>query len=122
MSFIQLLIISVISNVTANILLKSGVKKAGGFALSKESLIPDLSKAVFNPFIVGGLILYAFSFTLWLRVLSISDLSKAYPIFVTCVFILTTAGSVIFLKETVTFMRIVGIGILIAGIFVVARS
>ena len=122
MSFIQLLIISVISNVTANILLKSGVKKAGGFALSKETLASDLAKAALNPFIIGGLILYAFSFTLWLRVLSISDLSKAYPIFVTCVFILTTAGSVIFLKETVTFMRVVGITILIAGIFIVARS
>lgn len=122
MSFLQLLIISVISNVTANILLKSGVNKAGGFALSKESLISDLLKAAFNPFIIIGLILYGFSFTLWLRVLSISDLSKAYPIFVTCVFILTTIGSVFILKETVTFIRIIGIAILIAGIFIVARS
>lgn len=122
MGFPQLLIVSVISNVTANILLKRGVTKVGGFALSKESFVSDILKAAFNPFIFGGLILYGFSFVIWLRVLTISDLSRAYPIFVTFVFILTTIGSFIFLKESVSFMRVVGIGILIVGIFVVARS
>lgn len=122
MSFPQLLIISVLSNVTANILLKRGVNKVGGFALSRESFVADITRAAFNPFIVGGLMLYGFSFVIWLRVLSISDLSKAYPIFVTFVFILTTIGSVVFLKESVTWMRVVGIAFLIFGIFIVARS
>lgn len=122
MSFIQLLIISVVSNVTANILLKTGVTKAGGFALSQTSIISDIFKAAINPYIIGGLFLYSFSFVLWLRVLSISDLSRSYPIFVTCVFILTTIGSVLFLKESVGFLRVVGIAVLIAGIFIVARN
>ncbi|MBI3342158.1 hypothetical protein HY024_03465 [Candidatus Curtissbacteria bacterium] len=122
MSFVQLLILSVICNVIANILLKAGVNKLGGFALSSSSWIGDLFKAAYNPFIFGGLALYGFSFVLWLRVLTISDLSKSYPIFVTFVFILTTIGSVIFLKETVSMMRVVGIIILICGIFLVARS
>lgn len=116
------MIISVLCNVTANILLKAGVGKIGGIALSKTTLISDLFKIGANPYIIGGLALYGFSFVLWLRVLSISDLSKSYPIFVTFVFILTTIGSVMFLKESVSSMRIVGILILIAGIFLVARS
>lgn len=122
MTYIQLLILSVICNVTANIFLKTGVTKVGGISLSQTSLVVDFFKAVLNPFIIGGLALYGFSFVMWLRVLSISDLSKSYPIFVTFVFILTTVGSVIFLKESVSMMRIVGIGILILGVFLVARS
>lgn len=122
MSFVQLLTISVLCNVTANILLKTGVTKIGGVALSKSSFIADIFKIAWNPFIVGGLALYGFSFILWLRVLSISDLSKSYPIFVTFVFILTTIGSVIFLKESVSLVRIIGIIILISGVFLVARS
>ena len=122
MSYVHLLILSVICNVTANILLKTGVNKAGGFALSQSSLLTDLLKTALNPFIMGGLALYGFSFVVWLRVLSISDLSKSYPIFVTIVFILTTVGSVIFLKESVSAVRLIGIAILIAGVFLVARS
>jgi|SRR3989338_7973748 len=122
MTFIQLLILSVICNVTANIFLKTGVTKAGGISLSQTTLVTDFFKVVLNPFIIGGLALYGFSFVMWLRVLSISDLSKSYPIFVTFVFILTTIGSVIFLKESVSLMRILGIGILIMGVFIVARS
>lgn len=122
MSYIQLLIISVVCNVVANILLKFGVTKAGGFALSQSSLIGDLIKTALNPYIMGGLALYGFSFIVWLRVLTISDLSKSYPIFVTIVFILTTIGSVLFLKESVSIVRVLGIAILIAGVFLVARS
>jgi multidrug transporter EmrE-like cation transporter len=122
MSYIQLLILSVICNVTANILLKFGVTKAGGFTLSPNTLTADLIKTALNPYIMGGLALYGFSFIVWLRVLTISDLSKSYPIFVTIVFILTTVGSVIFLKESVSAVRLIGIAILIAGVFLVARS
>ncbi len=122
MSYIQLLVVSVICNVIANVLLKFGVVKAGGFNLSQNTIVADLIKTATNPFIMGGLALYGFSFIVWLRVLSISDLSKSYPIFVTIVFILTTVGSVLFLKESVSAMRLVGIAILIAGVFLVARS
>jgi len=122
MSYIQLLIISVICNVSANILLKFGVTKAGGFTLSQSTIVADFIKTALNPFIMGGLVLYGFSFIVWLRVLTISDLSKSYPIFVTIVFILTTVGSVLFLKESVSVMRLLGITILIAGVFLVARS
>lgn len=122
MSYVQLLILSVVCNVTANVLLKFGVTKAGGFILSPNTLVADLIKTALNPYIMGGLVLYGFSFIIWLRVLSISDLSKSYPIFVTIVFILTTIGSVIFLKESVSTLRLLGIAILIAGVFLVARS
>lgn len=122
MSFFQLLLISVTFNVTANIFLKSGVKSIGGISGNKASLILELSKAIFNPYIIGGLVLYGLSFVIWLRVLSFNDLSRAYPIFATIVFLLTTVGSAIFLKEHITLLRIVGISVMLLGIFIVSRS
>src|SRR5438445_8444935 len=102
MSFWQLLLISVIFNVTANILLKKGVISFGGISGEQSKIIQELSKAAVNPLIIIGLFLYGLSFIIWLRVLTLSDLSRSYPIFATIVFILTTAGSTIFLKENVS--------------------
>lgn len=122
MSFIQLLLTSVLFNVTANILLKKGVTSFGGISGQKAHLIADLTKAAFSPFIIGGLALYGLSFIIWLRVLSFNDLSRSYPIFAAIVFLLTTAGSIVFLKESVSLLRVLGIIVIISGIYIVARS
>lgn len=122
MGFYQLLVVSVIFNVVANILLKKGVVSFGGISPESSKLISGLTKAAFNPYIIFGLALYGLSFLIWLRVLSFNDLSKSYPIFATCVFILTTIGSVAFLSEHVSMLRVLGIAIMLLGIFIVSRS
>ncbi|MEX2027958.1 MAG: SMR family transporter [Candidatus Curtissbacteria bacterium] len=121
MSFVQLLITSVILNVTGNFLLKNGVLTIGGISGEKAKIIAELTRAALNPFILSGLVLYSLSFVIWLRVLTISDLSRAYPIFATMVFLLTTIISIAFFKENVSAMRFVGIVIMLTGIFIVAR-
>lgn len=120
--FLKLLLISVSLNVTANILLKTGVKTIGGLGGQSSRLFNDLLKAVISPYIILGLVLYGLSFIIWLRILSFNDLSRAYPIFATVVFTMTTIGSVLFLKEDVSFMRIIGLLVMLAGIYIVSRS
>ncbi len=122
MSFVQLLITSVLLNVTGNFLLKKGVLTIGGVSGEKTKLISELTRAATSPFIIFGLVLYGLSFLIWLRVLTISDLSKSYPIFATIVFLLTTAGSMVLFKENVSALRFVGIVIMLVGIFIVARN
>lgn len=122
MSFVQLLITSVIFNVTANILLKTGVTKIGGISGQKTLLATELAKATLSPFIIFGLMLYGLSFIIWLRVLSFNDLSRAYPIFASLVFLLTTIGAARFLGENITITRIVGIVVILLGIYIVAKS
>ena len=122
MSFLQLLSVSVLCNVFANVLLKTGITKVGGITLTKATLVSDFSKVVFSPLIIIGLGLYGVSFVLWLRVLSFNDLSRVYPIFVTLVFLLTTVGSARFLGESISITRIIGILITIVGIYFVAKS
>ena len=117
-----MLTVSVFSNVTANILLKKGVIDFGGISGEKTKFVAEISRAVFNPFILAGLFLYGFSFLVWLRVLTFNDLSKSYPIFASIVFLLTTAASARFLNESVSLTRMIGIAIMLIGIFIVARS
>jgi len=121
MSFFQLLLTSVVFNVTANILLKKGVYAIGGISGQKAKLISELAKAAFNPFIILGLVFYGLSFIIWLRVLTFNDLSRAYPIFAAIVFMLTTLGSIIFLKENISVARIIGMIIMLIGIYIVTR-
>lgn len=122
MGFYQLLLISVTFNVTANILLKKGVESFGGISGDKARIIFELSKAVITPFIIIGLALYGMSFLIWLRVLTFNDLSKSYPIFATIVFLFTTLGSMVFLKESISVMRVIGIIVMLAGIYIVAKN
>ena len=122
MSFFQLLSVSVAFNVTANILLKKGVLAFGGISGQKAHIIPELLKAAVTPYLWLGLALYGLSFLIWLRVLSFNDLSRAYPIFAAVVFLFTTIGSLLFLKENISLLRVLGIVIIISGIYVVAHS
>ena len=122
MGFFQLLITSVFINVTANILLKKGVLAAGGISGNKEHLVADVLKVFFSPAVILGLALYGTSFIIWLRILTFNDLSRAYPIFATVVFLFTTFGSMIFLKENISMLRILGMIIMLFGIFIVARN
>lgn len=121
MGFWQLLLVSVFFNVTANIFLKKGVVAFGGLSGEKSKIITELTRASSNPFIIFGLVLYGCSFIIWLRVLTFADLSRAYPIFATIVFMFTTLGSMIFLKENVSIMRVFGIAIMLVGIYIAAR-
>lgn len=121
MGFFQLLVTSVLFNVTANILLKKGVVVAGGISGHRGQLVTEVLKVFLNPLVAIGLALYGMSFIIWLRILTFNDLSRSYPIFATIVFLLTTLGSMIFLKEHVSLYRVLGIAIMLLGIYVVAR-
>ena len=121
-NFYALLVVSVTFNVTANILLKTGVVKTGGIAAETTNIIANILKVATSPYIIVGLALYGLSFLIWLRVLTFNDLSRSYPIFATIVFLMTTLGSIIFLKENITSIRVVGIAVMLTGIFIVARS
>lgn len=121
-NFYALLIISVAFNVTANILLKTSVTKSGGVIAESTKLIDSLLKVALNPLTIFGLALYGLSFLIWLRVLTFNDLSRAYPIFATIVFLMTTLGSIKFLNEDVSIVRIIGMSVMLVGIFIVSHS
>lgn len=122
MGFYKLMLTSALLNVTANILLKKGLNLIGGISGDKAKILSDSIKAVSSPLIFLGLVIYGLSFFISLRVLSQKDLSLVYPLFATLVFLFTTIGSFFILKENISIPRIIGMIVMLVGIFIVAKS
>ncbi len=111
MRFVLIFIPIIIASV-GQIILKSGMNRVGKF---------DLIKTFTNPLVLLGLFFYASSAVLWLMVLSKEKLSFVYPL-VAASYVLTILLAKFILKEPVPTLRWLGLGIIIVGILVVARS
>jgi uncharacterized membrane protein len=83
---------------------------------------PGLLVRVFtNSFLVIWLVLLLPSMLLWLKALSMTDLSFAYP-FQSLNLVLISLGSVVFLKERVTTCQWTGIGLILLGLLLISCS
>ena len=74
-----------------------------------------------SPTLWFGIIIYALSFFIWIIVLSRVDLSVAVPT-ASIDYVLVPLFAIIFLKETVSPLRWVGIVIIVLGIYFVSQS
>lgn len=116
-----IVLICVILNVISQLLLKMGVNEIGCFEYNVGSLVSVGLRAATSPGIIFGLFLYALSFVLWLVVLSRLEVSLAYPL-LSIGYIIVPFVSCLFLGETLPLSRLIGICIIIAGVFLVSRS
>jgi drug/metabolite transporter (DMT)-like permease len=111
--FYQLLItLACILIATAQIVFKKSLPK---FELNLSSVIYVL----LLPKIIFGMLLYFLALLIYLYALSNLQLSVAYP-FLSFSFIFVTIFSVLFLKEKITFRRMVGILFIIIGVILVS--
>ena len=104
-----LVILSSLLTVSANLMMRGGVLRAGGFLLSAKSALSLCQQPLF----VTGFILYGIAALIFFRVLSVANLST---------FVLVTLGAVFFFREPVSAQKIVGIAVIVAGIVLVASS
>jgi len=116
------LILATLTAVAGNLSLKKGMSVLGKIDFSKETLAATSSNIFSQPFIIGGLIIYALSMFLWLKVLSTTQISKAYPILVGLSFVLVVLGSYFFFKEELSFLKILGILVIFFGVLIIARG
>lgn len=108
-------------NIISQIFLKTGMNGIGHFQMDVQGLLTGGIKAATNPYIIMGLFLYGLSFALWLIVLSKLEVSLAYPLLSIGYIIMPFVGY-LFLNESLSVDRIVGICIIIVGVYVVSRS
>jgi len=109
--------ISIVLNALANILMKVGALK------DKDShqIVDVVTNMATNPVIIAGIICFALGLAAFNYVLIKINLSVAYPINTSLGFVLVVLVSWLFLKETITPIQISGIGLIIVGVFMVAR-
>ena len=117
----SLLMTGVLLNAGAQLLLKAGTNSVGVFEFSRENLGPIGWQLATEPHIVGGLACYVISVAVWIMALSRVEVSIAYPL-LSVGYVVNALAAWYLFGEAVTPMRLLGIGIIIVGVCLVARS
>ena len=115
-----LTIISVILGAFGQILVKIGAKNLK-LDFSLDHLLVSLGEIIRNIPVMSGMFLYCISFIIWVKVLSKTELSYAYP-FVSLGYLLIMVFSFFVFKENITYSRIIGTLFVIIGVIFIARS
>jgi multidrug transporter EmrE-like cation transporter len=105
-----LLLTGVLLNAGAQLLLKAGT-----------NVMPLGLGLAIEPHILGGLACYAVSVVIWIIALSRVPVSIAYPM-LSIGYVVNALAAWQLLGETPSPLRLAGIGVIVAGVFMVARS
>ncbi len=113
--------VSIFLAVVAQLLLKIGMLRIGKFSLNISTILHQYTRILLNPFVMAGLFGFFVSALVWLYVLSRMELSFAYP-FVALNYILILLGSYFLFRETITPIKVVGVGVIMIGVYLVSRG
>jgi len=116
-----LIFTGVLLNAAGQLLLKAGTNAVGHFEFTSENIVPVGMKLAFQPFIVGGVVCYVVSLVIWLMALSRVEVSMAYPM-LSIGYVVNAVAAYYLFGESVTAVRLLGIGFIIIGVFLVAKS
>ena len=121
MATLPLILLCVLINTLAQLLLKAGANKIGHIAFAWNKLFPLGLQLATNPYLIAGMVCYVASVFVWILVLSRVEVSYAYPM-ISLGYIATAIAAYLLLHEPLSFMRILGIFVIITGVFLITRS
>lgn len=116
-----LVLTGVLLNAAAQLLLKAGTTAIGHFDFTLANAVPIGLKVAFEPHIVAGLGCYVVSVVVWILALSRVEVSVAYPM-LSLGYVVNAIAAYYLFGESVNAMRLTGIGVIIVGVVLVARS
>jgi len=111
---------AVLTFVGAQLSLKKGVLALGSLEFSFSKVLFVILQLFQNPWISIGLILYGISFLFWLFLLSRLQLNIIYPIASSLNIAIIAVISWALFKESLSPVQIVGVAVIIVGIFFLA--
>ena len=117
----SLILTGVMLNAVAQLALKASVREMGAIGLNVSSFLQSFLRLSWEPFLWLGLLCYGVSVIVWILALSRVDVSIAYPMLSLGYVVNAIAAWQIF-GEVMNPGRIVGIGIILIGVYVLARS
>jgi len=116
-----LILTGVLLNAAAQLLLKAGTNAVGHFEFHLENIIPIGMKVAFQPFIMGGMACYAVSLVVWIMALSRAPVSIAYPM-LSIGYVVNAIIAHYWFGEALVMQKVLGIGFIIIGVVLVAKS
>ena len=117
----SLILTGVLLNAAAQLLLKAGTNVVGQFEFSMENALPVGMRLATEPHILGGMLCYVVSLVVWIMGLSRVEVSVAYPM-LSIGYVINAVAAWYLFGESVSALRLAGIGFIIAGVFLVAKS
>lgn len=108
-------------NAVAQLLLKAGTNAVGAIHLTAGNWFSTGIKLATQLPIIAGLTCYVISVVVWIIGLSRVDVTIAYPL-LSLGYIINAIGAWYFLGEVVSAQRMLAIGVIIVGVFLLARS
>lgn len=121
MKQIPLILFAILLNTVAQLALKAGMGRIGYFSYSWNNLTAISLQVASNPYILAGLVCYVLSVVVWLLVLSRVEVSVAYPM-ISLGYIATAIAAYFLFDEHLTLIRLTGIMVILAGVYMVART
>ena len=111
----------VLLNAVAQLLLKAGTNVLGVITLTRDNWSGEFSRMAVEPHFIGGVACYGVSLIVWILGLSRVPVSIAYPI-LSLGYVINAVAAHYLLGESVTLSRWLGIGFIVLGVWLVARS
>ncbi len=118
---ILLVLGAVLLNTIGQIVMKAGAASLASVSFSIATLPHVFLTILKSPLMMGALSLYGLSAVVWIMALSKLDLSQAYPM-TSIGYILTAIIGVLAFGEVLTVGRVIGLGLILAGVFILARG
>ena len=118
---LSLILAGVLLNAAAQLLLKAGTNAVGHFEFSIDNALPVGMRLALEPHILGGIFCYLISLVVWIMGLSRVPVSVAYPM-LSIGYVINAVAAWYLFGESLTALRLTGIGFIIVGVFLVAKS
>jgi multidrug transporter EmrE-like cation transporter len=120
-SALGFLMAGVLLNATAQLLLKAGTNVLGVITFTRDNWSALAWRMATQEYFIAGTACYVLSLFVWIVGLSRVPVSIAYPL-LSVGYVLNALAAHYLLGEALTSTRWMGIGLIVAGVFLVARS
>lgn len=110
------LIMSIVLGASGQLILKLASVSLKTVNLQFSALPHTILKVFTNGWILSGLLLFATSMLIWLKVISTMELSRAYPS-VSLSYVIVFIFSILIFKEAITPLKIIGLLSICFGVY-----
>ncbi|MCO4891436.1 EamA family transporter [Cupriavidus sp. WGtm5] len=121
LSTFAFILTGVLLNAAAQLLLKAGVNAVGAITLDRGTLVVTALRVLTQWPVLAGLTLYVVSVGVWIVGLSRVDVSIAYPM-LSLGYVVNALAAWWLFGEIIGPLRVAGILLILAGVFLIARS
>ena len=111
----------VLLNAAAQLLLKAGTNVLGVITLTRGNWADQFGRMAVEPHFIGGVACYGISLIVWIIGLSRVPVTIAYPM-LSLGYVINAVAAYYLLGESVSASRWLGIGFIVVGVWLVARS